>query len=246
MVITATGLPRIAKAVRRGVENSPVMGKIRSTSIGSRYLDDPLFRSEVSLYVGLAVNLAYSCINLFFGVRLSSIWFISLAAYYIILSAVRFRLLAQVRRSPAGKDYVSELKSYRFCGIMLLVLNLALCAIVTLVVLRNEGFEYVGNLIYAMAAYVFYSLIVSVVSIVKFRKFKSPVMSAAKALNLTASMVAMLSLETAMISRFGSPDDGGFRLTMTAASGFCVCAVVLGMAVFMMIRGTAKSRAGKP
>lgn len=64
-------------------------------------------------------------------------------------------------------------------------------------------------------------------------------MSAAKVINLTAALVSMLTLTTAMLASFGG-DDPAFRKTMTACVGNGVCMIVLGMSVFMLIRSTKK------
>lgn len=236
LIITVTGITDIVRAVRQGVDNLPLLTKLRSIPIVARYLDDAVFRAEVSLYGGLLINLMYVVIKLASGIYYRSIWFIALSAYYVFLSLLRFLLLHHVRRSPIGQEYRSELKRYRLCGGVLLVLNLALCGIVTLVVMWNQGFEYGGYLIYVMAIYAFYTMITSVIHIIKFQKYKSPVLSAAKAVNLTAALVSMLSLETAMLSQFGRADDPMFRRTMTAVTGFVVCGFVLGMAVYMILR----------
>ena len=92
-------------------------------------------------------------------------------------------------------------------------------------------------MIYAMALYAFYAVITSVINVVKFRKYGSPVMSAAKIINLTAALVSMLSLETAMLAQFGE-DDVMFRQIMTSATGTGACVIVLGMAVFMIAKST--------
>ncbi len=52
------------------------------------------------------------------------------------------------------------------------------------------------------------AVITSVINVVKFRKYGSPIMSAAKVINLTAALVSMLSLETAMLAQLGG--DGRF------------------------------------
>lgn len=93
-----------------------------------------------------------------------------------------------------------------------------------------------------MALYTFYAVITAVINVVKFRKYGSPVMSAAKIINLTAALVSLLSLETAMLSQFGDPDDLVFRQYMTAITGAGVCAVVLGMAVYTIIQTTIQIR----
>lgn len=234
LIITLTGITDIVQAIRRNVGHIPLIKKIRSIPMGARYLDDPIYRTEVSLYGGLFINLLYVAVKLVSGIYYRSLWFVALSAYYMFLSIMRFLLLHHVRRRPIGQAYLSELRRYQLCGGLLLILNLALSVIVTLVVLWNRGFRYGGYLIYVMAMYTFYTMITSIVNVIKFRKYKSPVLSAAKIVNLTAALVSMLSLETAMLSEFGTADDPTFRRAMTAATGFAVCIFVLAMAIYMM------------
>lgn len=68
----------------------------------------------------------------------------------------------------------------------------------------------------------------------KTRRYKSPILSAAKVINLVAAMVSILSLETAMLAQFGGDDDPLFRQVMTGATGGAVCTIVIGMAVYMI------------
>ncbi len=49
-------------------------------------------------------------------------------------------------------------------------------------------------------------------------------------------MVSILSLTTAMLTRFGENDDPAFHRIMTGAAGAGVCTIVIGMAVFMIYR----------
>ena len=242
LIITVTGISGIYKGIQKGIRENPLTKKLRGIPIVRRYLDDGAFRAEISLYTGVTINFAYVFIKLFSGIYYRSLWFVALAFYYVFLAITRFMLLHHVRSKPVGQEYVSELKRYRLVGYILLVLNLALGIVVTLVVQQNRGFEYGGYLIYVMAIYAFYTMISSVINVVKYRRYNSPVLSAAKAVNLTAALVSMLSLETAMISQFGAAEDPMFRLIMTAVTGFAICAFVLGMAVFMIIKATKKIR----
>lgn len=73
-----------------------------------------------------------------------------------------------------------------------------------------------------------------------YRKFKSPVLSAAKAVNLTTALVSIFSLETAMVNRFAEEDDLRFREWMTAATALAVCMLVLAIAVFMVVQSGRK------
>ena len=235
MVIMITGMAEMIRLIRRGIGNHPFIKKALSIPLLEKYFKEVEFRTETSLYQGLVINLLYVALKLGAGIYYRSIWFGSLAVYYLLLAVMRFSLLHHVRSRE--DDRVSEWKRYRFCGIILLFMNQALAAIVVIVVKQNQGFEYAGFLIYAMAFYTFYAVIMSVINVVKFRKYGSPVMSAAKVINLTAASVSMLSLETAMLAQFGE-DDVMFRQVMTSATGAGVCAIVLGMAVFMIAKST--------
>lgn len=57
--------------------------------------------------------------------------------------------------------------------------------------------------------------------------------------------MSMLSLETAMLSQFGAADDPMFRQMMTASTGAGISVIVVGMAVFMIVRSTKEIKQGK-
>ncbi|MDE6747535.1 MAG: hypothetical protein K2K21_00505 [Lachnospiraceae bacterium] len=235
LIITITGIVYVKKAsgsIKSYILGHPLMKKFRSTVVGEKYFSDVRFRAGVSLYQGFFINLLYIVMKLVSGIIYRSTWFVALAVYYILLAVMRFLL---VRRLNV-KDETLELRRYRLCGLMLLFMNQALAGIVIFMVHRNQGFEYPGLLIYAMAAYAFYAVIIAVVNIVKTRRHKSPVLSAAKAINLVAALVSILSLETAMLSQFGGNDDPMFRKVMTGATGGGVCTIVIGMAIYMIWR----------
>ncbi len=218
--------------VRKFISDHPLMKKFRSTAVGEKYMNDVRFRTGVSLYQGFFINLLYIVMKLASGIVYRSAWFIVLAVYYILLAVMRFLL---VRRLNV-QDEASQLRLYRLCGIMLLFMNQALVGIVVFMVQQNRGFDYPGFLIYAMAAYSFYAVTIAIINIVKTRRHKSPILSAAKAVNLVAAMVSILSLETAMLAQFSGNDDPRFRPMMTGATGGGVCTIVIVMAIYMIRR----------
>lgn len=207
---------------------------------GERYLSDAAYRSEVALYGGVGVNLLYIAVNLVSGIWHRSVWFVALAVYYLLLSSARFILLRYVSRTPAGLDLRAEYRRSRACGILLLMLNQALIGILILVIRQERSYYYPGHLIYAMAVYAFYALSAAIVNAAKSRRLGSPVLSAAKTVSLTAAIVSMLALETAMFARFGGNDSPAFHRLMTTATGGAVYLIVLAMALFMVIRSSVR------
>ncbi len=225
LVISVIWFIRGGKIIRDKAKQHPLTG---------RYLKDSKYRTRISLYQGLLINLLYITVKLVSGIYYRSWWFVTLAVYYALLAVMRFLLIWRW----GGIKLEAELRRYRLCGIMLLLMNEALAGMVILMVYQNRGYDYPGSLIYAMAAYSFYAVITAVIHLIKFRKYGSPVLSAAKAIKLVAAMVSILSLETAMLARFGSENDSDFRKVMTGMTGGCICSLVLGMAVFMIAKST--------
>lgn len=238
-IITLTGVSGIVYWIRWGIEQHPLVKKLLGIPLLSRFLREDIFRAEAGLYQGFLINFLYAGIKLFSGIYYQSVWFVTLAVYYILLAIMRFSLLHQVRKkSKNGKNKISEWRRYRLCGIVLLFMNQALVGIIILVVHQNSGFEYPGMLIYIMALYAFYATITAVRNVIKFRKYGSPVLSAAKVINLTAALVSMLSLETAMLTQFGAANDAEFRQVMKISTGAGVSIIVLGMAIYMIVHAT--------
>ncbi|MDE7284769.1 MAG: hypothetical protein K2N85_14480 [Lachnospiraceae bacterium] len=243
LIITITGIAGIVRLIRQGINKHPLVKKALDNPLVGRYLKEDMFRAEAALYQGFFINLLYVGIKMFSGIFYRSVWFVTLAVYYILLAVMRASLLHYVRRDRKNK--ISEWKRYRLCGIILLFMNMALTGIIVLVIHQNSGFVYPGILIYAMAMYAFSATSTAVWNVVKFSRYGSPVMSAAKVISLTAALVSMLSLEIAMLTQFGSDDDLMFRRIMTASTGAGISIIVLGMAVFMIWRSTKQLKQSK-
>lgn len=239
LIITVTGIIGITHWFQTEIKNHLFVKKLLRLPFLHRYVKEDVFRAEAALYCGFFINLLYVTIKLFSGIYYKSVWFGTLAVYYILLAIMRFFLLHHMRtQGKAKSDKAASWRRYRLCGMILLWMNWALLGIIVLVLHQNKGFAYPGMLIYAMALYTFYAAIMAFRNVIKFRKYGSPVLSAAKVINLTAALVSMLSLETAMLTQFGTADDTGFKQIMMAATGFGISAIVLGMAVYMIVHAT--------
>lgn len=240
LIVGISGLVRFINLVNQAVPNTRLMRTLHRNEHAARYLDDPLFRAEINLYFGTAVNALYIFIKFFTGVVLRSGWLIAFAIYYVVLTLLRSSLVNYVRQNEMKRDLRAEYRRYRLVGILLLGLNVVLSGIISRMIANNDAYDYPGILIYAMAAYTFYAVILSIVGLVQYRRHGSPVLSAIKVVNLTAAMVAMLSLEATMLQRFGEPDDGVFRGTMIGISGLAASLILLSMSIYMIVRASRK------
>lgn len=238
-ILSAYGLVVLIAAM---VALFPAMWQmICNIPLAHRYMTDRYFQVRFSLLLSFLINLCYAGFKLICAILYRSFWEGALAVYNILLCAVRIYLIRRVPTGQQEQDVAKELRYYRTTGYFMVVLDLALSGIATQIVLDGQGSNYPGTLIYAVALFAFYSLTLSIFNTIRFRKFHSPVLSAAKAVNLTTALVSIFNLETAMLTQFNQ-EGAGFRLTMTACTAFAVCIIVLGMAVFMVCSANRKIR----
>ena len=78
---------------------------------------------------------------------------------------------------------LQELKKYRACGIIFLIMNLTLALIIFFMVYWNRTFHHHEITTIALAAYTFTSLTFAIINIFKYRRLGSPVYSASKAIS---------------------------------------------------------------
>lgn len=222
-------LPRRYREIRQKIYDNP---------LGNRYMTDRAFRTKVWLYISLGINLLYVLLQVIQWYLFRSWWFVVLAAYYVILSSMRFILLRYVRRNELGSSVISEWRSSRVCAAILMLVNLFLSGAVLLILYQNKGFRYPGILIYVMALYTFYSTINAIIQIVKYRKLGSPIMSTAKVIGLSTALVSMLNLETAMFSQFGGEMPVEGQRLMIILTGAGISAAVIAMSAVLIIKST--------
>lgn len=204
--------------------------RLTGTVFGEKYIGDLAFRGSVSICQGMMVNFLYVVFRIFVGIRYASVWFLTMAIYYLLLGIMRLSLILSYR----NRGVKSELHCYRRTAWLLFLLNMPMGGMIVLMVLTDSGYSYPGYVIYLSALYTFYTIILAIVNLVKFRKLGSPILSAAKILNFVAALMSLLGLQTAMISQF-STEGEDLRRMMNALTGGGVWFFVILIAVYMLL-----------
>lgn len=227
LLIWSIPVPKLIKRTKYAV-----MKKLTRSYFWGKYVSDPVFRGGVGIYQGMTVNFLYVIFRVVVGVRYASVWSISMAAYYLMLGALRLYLILNYRH----RKNENELRCYRKTASMLFLLNIPMGGMILLMIQTDSGYSYPGYIIYASAIYTFYTMIHSVMNLVKYRKLGSPLLSAAKVLNFVAALMSVIGLQTAMITHF-SADEENFRKIMNTVTGTAIWCAVIITAVFMLLRG---------
>ena len=232
LVILLAALPGLTKRAKSAMMGSRLIQRVFALKVTGRYLNDLAFRGHISIYQGMAVDFFYAVFRAIAGVRYSSIWFLAMAGYYLVLGGLRAYLAIGCRRRTPVREY----RCYRATAWLLFLLNIPMGGMIVLMVQTNSGFSYPGYIIYLSALYTFYTMVRSVINLARFRKLGSLILSAAKVLNVVAAMMSILGLQTAMLSRF-SENGAQYRKMMNAITGGFVSGAVILIAIYMLLHG---------
>lgn len=206
-----------------------------------RWRQDARLRVNVTLYSALIWNGLYGLFQLWLGIYHRTFWFCSLGAYYVCLAVMRFFLFKHTRKYAPGEKRRMELVRYRACGWIFLLMNLALALIVFFMLYWNRTFTHHMITSIMMAAYTFTAFTVAIVNMVRYKKYKSPVFSASKAISLTAACVSMLTLTSTMLTTFNDGTmDALTQKILLGAVGISVVVTVIILAVYMIVVGNKK------
>lgn len=198
---------------------------IKFAPFTEKYIKDLALRTELFLRLGLAANLGYALFNVFTGVFYKSVWFGAVAVYYIMLCFIKFFLLSRGFAKSSKKEY-SNLFA---CGIMLLILSIAVTAIIYLMIWQGKAVKYGKLVIIVSALYSLFRIGAALIDTVRLKSLKSPTLYAAKALSLSVALMSLFSLQFSILL-FSSLDEKT-RYFLNVISGTVVGVLTLASAV---------------
>ena len=229
LAVVCVRIPNIVKAFKS------YLHKNRYTN---KYLTEKELQIRISLYSGLLINISFAIFKVIMGILYQSKWLFAMAGYNTVLSIMRFTLVYRdLNEKKTSDDYERRLlglHSYRICGWLMLLLNTAISTIVFFVVFDNQHISYPGFMIYAIAAYAFYYLTKSIISMVKYYHRQNPVFSAVKRIELAKALVSIFTLQVAMLTQFSTNKSLNYRI-MNGVTGGIICVIITVMAILMLV-----------
>ena len=163
-----------------------------------KYCTEFLYRNKVNSFLSFVFNLLYFFFRLIVGIYYESIWFVSISIYCLIIA-----LLKLIISICHIKNYFTK-KIYLLTSLTLLLLNIPLLGIIILVIVENNSNVYKGFIIYAIAFYTFYALILSIVNMIKYKSSDNNVFKLSKTISFITALVSIFMLEAAMLQTFSS------------------------------------------
>lgn len=209
------------------------------TQLGKRLKEDKRHRIIIYAVGGLVINLMYAFYNGILGIMFRSIWFMTMFAYYAVLSSMRFGAVMFERRIAADSGE-AEIFVMRFCGALLILLALILSGSVYISMSRNIAVRHQEIVMITIATYTFYKVTIAVVNSVKIRKEGSPLLSTIRNIGSADAAVSLLSLQRSMIASFGS-GEGGELYIMNVITGAAVFLFITALGIRMIFKKSERN-----
>lgn len=159
-----------------------------------------VFKLAKSPYTSLAINFAYAIGNCVIGFLSHSWWFITVGAYYAVLTTTRFSVL-QIKRKADG-DLGTELFAGKITGILLIALSLCIVGVNILSALKDRGTVFHEIIMITIATYTFTKITLAIVGMVQTRHNSSPVTRTLRNISLADACVSVYTMQRSMLVSF--------------------------------------------
>ncbi len=189
------------------------------------------YRTFMFSIFSFSLNIAYVIFQGIMAFSTLSVWYISITAYYLILSLMKGNIFLSKKKAKDSDE--KEAKTLRFSGIMFIFLTLALSGLIVLMYKTNMYFEYAGLMIYVIAAYTFFNLSLAIYNIFKAKKQDSLHIENLRNINLAHAVFSILVLQVALFQAFSPESNKGFANALTGAG---VSIIILLLAILMIIK----------
>ncbi len=193
----------------------------------------------------LLFNVLYTLFCCIVAIELRSSWHGSLAIYYILLTLTRGGMLIQTSRDEerfGDNPYAlhrAKLGTYFYCGAMILALSMAFFVSVVQVVVSGAGVRAPVWSIYVFATFALCRLVVAIFNFIKSSRADDLAARSAKYINLTTTLVSLLSLQTAVLTLIPSVMD---QALVNAVTGGIVFLLEVSLGVYMIVFAAIKNR----
>lgn len=197
------------------------------------------FRTYVFAVLSMTVSFIFAVFNTVLAVIYNAAWNFGIAIYYFLLvSAKSVTCGCEVKWYKAGIDEglkVQKRKNLYFAqSIVLLILDLALVAPISIMVEQRKDVNYSMIAAIGMAAFTTFKIVTSARGFVKTRKNYGVGVKILKNLTFIEALVSVLVLQYTMVMTFGEGVQGDM-FVLCAVTSFAIWALVVVVSVLSLI-----------
>lgn len=204
-----------------------------------RQRKDYLLKTVTFSIISMLIGFAFALYNGVIGIVYRSLWNGTICVYYFLLAGIRAIIISLHRKEAAGRhkqDAAHRRKTCFATHMVLILMNISL--VVPAAVMVTDGRSYTYGLIpaIAMAAYTTYRITMSIIHYRRSRHNANIYVAELRAINVIDSLVAVLTLQNALIVTNGGMTDEMQTLSAWTSAGILVIIAVITVQSFLRIR----------
>lgn len=200
---------------------------------------DYQFKTLATSTLSALVGLGFTVFNVVLGIVYKSVWNISISVYYVLLAIVR-GIVVHSQRKVNVVDNQKKQEQYKRIyfktHILMIFMDMCLIAPIAYMVIGERSYEYGLIPAIAMAAYTTYRITMGIINLGKSRKQENILIRELRTVNLQDSLVAVLTLQNALIIANGSDMQSMLALTAWTSAGIWLMIVIFTVKSFLYVR----------
>lgn len=204
-----------------------------------RIKTDYTFRTFVFSTLSFLVTVAFASYNVFLAVAYKSPFNLGISVYYALLICIRsYVIFYEIKFNKAELNEKQKengrIKLFFVQSILLLVIDLALIAPITMMVLQQKAVNYSEIPAIMIAAYTVYKIVTATINFIKTRKSNHLSVKILRNINFIDALVSVLSLQYTLIMTFNGGTMSNM-LALCATSTFAIWVLIAVISVLTLI-----------
>lgn len=208
------------------------------------FKEDYGFRTIVFTVFSITLNFIFSIVNGVTAIKYKSFWYSKFSIYYLILGIQRITVLLSYyhtkKKYKNNKVLLDRAKTkiYIANGAFLIPLEIAVAALIVVIILKGKPSTTGEILAITTATYAFIKISMAIRNILKAHSSNDLLIQTIRNIGIVDAITSMISLQATLISTFGTIDEDMSRLI--AICGLVSSIFIISLAIYMIIKGTKK------
>ena len=167
------------------------MKKIRNFI--SLYIKDKSARLNLSIFLGLILNVLYIFFNLVVGIIYRNVWFITVSAYYSVIVFLRYLVISDGQNVSRV-----SLENSKRAGMLMMLLGIPVTGIIIYTVLLGISKKYAYVFLVFLALHSLFAITRSLFSYIKMHR-EGAVLRAVHSVRLSGALMSVFNFQTAIL-----------------------------------------------
>ena len=202
--------------------------KQRIKDFQKTWKSDYYFSTVFSSAISTLISIVFALYNGALGIVYQSQWHGLICVYYLLLATIRAILIGTRRKNKKTIRMITYL--------LLLVMDVSLIGPIYVMVSGERSYTYGLIPAIAMATYTTYRITISIVHFRKSRKKDKSLLFELRMINMTDALVAVLSLQNALIIANGGMNEEMHTLTAWTSGGIYLVIVIITIMSFIKVQ----------